>query len=1034
MARGLCFRDAVRLLGGADNRTVAALDKLAGGALLVAAAAGVDFALGLFDPKAEFARLTGDLASGLRDRLSGLGRAERSHRLTAAHAVAVLAAFFEVLSEIELPRDLRLDRADQLRVALDSPPVARRLDRLLAAVVADDIPIPAPHRPHEAVLESLGHYYGQLATRTRDFLAGLAGWDRLDETERARLELRLAELRSRAVTRYEAHFRRLATEFPEFAFWAGLLDHQATRAAVNDLGAGLAGLERALAALAPTPPVAHPLRLAHRDALDRPMISIRDVPDGLHIPALGEAYVTPRFRVAEAGVSDQIASERWWSDRKVRADLPAFLAGHLTAPHATLAPLLVLGQPGAGKSILTQVLAARLATAEYLVVRVVLREVQVEADLQSHLEEAVRNATGEDLTWPALAREAAGALPVVLLDGFDELLQATGASQSDYLERVAEFQRREAALGRPVVVLVTSRTAVADRARPVGGMIVVRLEPFDAGQVAQWLDVWNRANEPYFTANGLCPLTAEVVAPHADLAGQPLMLFMLALYDADDNSLQHHDVALGQAELYEQLLGRFAAREVLKSGGGLTAAGFHQATEQELLRLSVAAFAMFNRTRQWVTEAELDADLAALLTAPQRPTAELRATLTAAQLMFGRFYFIHETQAVQDDRRLRTYEFLHATFGEYLVGRLVTEELRDLTAAARAMGHRGRPGVLDDSFLHALLSFAPLVMRETTVSFIGERLATVAETDRAVLRELLLSLARQALQARHTDAFAGYRPRPATQPERHAAYSVNLTILLVLVSGRLSVDELFPDAAEPVDAWRRLTLLWRSQLPGEGWKALIHRFTVERAWQGERRTAFVVPSEAASPGWEPDTYWTYGRYWPGHPTRPVEPYQRLGWYEGTFGYLRNQGRFQCEADDDVVVHALDPFHPGLSAAVFTFHHGGVLPRPVSGAHALIALWLAATSPGDAETVTWAFTVAWEFAAHGFAPSDADQRHRYRVQVLNLLVLIADRFPVDWFTRLRSELRELAAAEAHENDTLLAGLLDGLGLAEPRAFD
>jgi hypothetical protein len=56
---------------------------------------------------------------------------------------------------------------------------------------------------------------------------------------------------------------------------------------------------------------------------------------------------------------------------------------------------------------------------------------------------------------------------MVMLDGFDELLQATGVSQSDYLEKVAEFQRREADQGRPVAALVTSRTAVADRARAV---------------------------------------------------------------------------------------------------------------------------------------------------------------------------------------------------------------------------------------------------------------------------------------------------------------------------------------------------------------------------------------------------------------------------------------------------------------------------------------------------------------------------------------------------------------------------------------
>ena len=124
----------------------------------------------------------------------------------------------------------------------------------------------------------------------------------------------------------------------------------------------------------------------------------------------------------------------------------------------------MLGQPGSGKSVLTQVLAARLPPEQFLVVRVVLREVAADADLQTQIEHAIRSATGDNLAWPDLARSAGDALPAVLLDGFDELLQATGVSQTDYLKKVAAFQAREADQGRPVAVVVNSRTAVADRA------------------------------------------------------------------------------------------------------------------------------------------------------------------------------------------------------------------------------------------------------------------------------------------------------------------------------------------------------------------------------------------------------------------------------------------------------------------------------------------------------------------------------------------------------------------------------------------
>jgi predicted NACHT family NTPase len=175
----------------------------------------------------------------------------------------------------------------------------------------------------------------------------------------------------------------------------------------------------------------------------------------------------------------------------------------LTEPAATVVPLLVLGQPGAGKSVLTRVLAARLPATDFLPVRVELRDVPADADLQDQIEYAVRAATGEALTWPDLVRSAGDALPVVLLDGFDELLQATGVSQSDYLTRVVKFQQREEDQGRPVAVVVTSRTAVADRARIPAGSRVVRLEPFRAEQVEQWLTMWNSANTSYLASRGL---------------------------------------------------------------------------------------------------------------------------------------------------------------------------------------------------------------------------------------------------------------------------------------------------------------------------------------------------------------------------------------------------------------------------------------------------------------------------------------------------------------------------------------------------
>ena len=78
-----------------------------------------------------------------------------------------------------------------------------------------------------------------------------------------------------------------------------------------------------------------------------------------------------------------------------RDDACRFLAAYLTSPAALEAPLILLGQPGSGKSVLTRILAARLPTTDFLTIRVELRQVPAEADLQDQIEFAVRASTGE---------------------------------------------------------------------------------------------------------------------------------------------------------------------------------------------------------------------------------------------------------------------------------------------------------------------------------------------------------------------------------------------------------------------------------------------------------------------------------------------------------------------------------------------------------------------------------------------------------------------------------------------------------------
>lgn len=1001
MARGLSYADAVRLLGGSEARVAQALDQLTGGLLLAGSASGVGFAASLFDPAGKLARLSGELAFAVSQRLGGLSRFDRSERITAAHAVIVLTAYFEVVGETELPFDFaecELARADQVALVIDGAG-STRLGDLGAALLGAPVPMPASQRPFESTLEDLRRFYTGLSNEVVRFVAGLSVWDRLTDTDRWRLQDRLCpQLSGRAVSRYEELFRRLAGECTEIALWANMVDHQATRARIQRLDGDLAAVKQVLAGIADgRAPVERRMALsqAYRAALERPPLVVGQMLPGLCIPLLGKAYVNPDFRVAPVESADQLVEEAWWARQQVRGDLQGFLDAYLAAAQATEAPLLVLGQPGSGKSVLVTVLAAQLLPSEFLAVIVKLRETPADADVQAQIEHAIRSATGETVAWPDLVRGAGDALPVVLLDGFDELLQATGASQSDYLEKVAEFQRREADQGRPVVVVVTSRTAVADRARSVWGMVAIRLEPFRDGQVRQWLQVWNDTNAAYLTGRGLRPLDPERALAHAELASQPLLLLMLAIYDAADNALQREAAALGRGELYERLLTGFAEREVRRMEPSLAADSLDRAIEHELMRLSVVALAMFNRRRQWVAQPELDKDLPALLGGlhDHRSPAELRARLTAGQVVIGRFFFVHEAQATRDGTRLSTYEFLHATFGEYLVARLVARELSDLAEAAEINARRSRPATVDDSFLHALLSFAALTTRSTTLTFLIERLAPLPTNRRETLTRLLLSLFHEALEQRRSTAYETYEPEHLPVTARHAAYSANLVLLTVLAGDEVSAAELFPGNRDGIDQWRRLTFLWKSQLPAEGWNGLVHALALSREWRDDRRTIRLrfVENDIATP--PIDLGWSYA-----NAARRAEQHNGVArWRHYSFEDLRLHSYFMCDRTEDTLMHALEPFAGTLDPAV------GTLLRlsdgsTISPAQALITLWFSASRTAPAEDLLAAYETCLLIAVDGFYSTralDISAQQDYCTLILRQLAANSYRLPPEW---------------------------------------
>jgi len=835
MARAtpLTYSGALAILGRHSPVVVEVLDRVAGAGILLGAIVHPP-ALGMVDGKQEAGRLVRDLLSPVLERVRGTHGRSRHDLIAAAHTTIVVAALFDALRQTLGPLydQLKVTDAEKLRLATARGDLISQsgwVDQLADA----DLPLPSPTGGFEENLnDRLAPRVAGLADSALAFFEGLRAWSRSTNAGDVvpRIVARWREL-------YRELYLRLSSDVPEFFVWASFGEHAATRDELRRINLRLSEvLDRASEAmgklhdiLVAGATVDRPRRgtiragLARTAAavLDQPLLRSSKPPGGISLPSVAGGFVTPRFRYAVASGPSPAAmsQEQWWADRPTRDGLDVFLAACLAHPDSARLPLVVLGHPGAGKSLLSEILAARLPSERFAVVPVQLRRVNADDRLLVQVETALHDILHEQVSWGALAEESADVTRVVILDGFDELIQATGTTQSSYLTEAARFQAEELALGRSVAVIVTSRTIVLDRARVPDGSLVIKLEEFSDEQIEQWLTAWNRANVR--TAR-FRKLTTTEILRHGALARQPLLLTLLSIYHADPSAARIDADGMSTATLYRMLLDNFIHRQVADKPDRTPG-------EEELprllgdarWRLSIAAFAMFNRRRQYVGDHDLERDLEVFLGRERDPAQGFDRPAERARRTVAGFFFVHVARADEHtDQARRTYEFLHATFSEYLIAERALI-LLDGYAQRREL-YQSDPSAHeapDDSMLRAMLSYQPLSLRRQIVEFARGLVTHYPATRLPAMRKAALALLAQA----RLRAFGrlDYEPVPPDVVDAAAAYTANLTILRLLLSAdKIVLDSLAPPGTDVRRWWRSTVRLWQAGLDDEAWESM----------------------------------------------------------------------------------------------------------------------------------------------------------------------------------------------------------------------
>lgn len=859
------YEGALRVLGKHDRPWLDATDTFLGIGILVGGAVEPDV-LDLVDPKNEATACVRKVLDGITNKLTGLSGTQRHELIAAAHTIIAVTSVFDAFRE-EIGQDftqLKITDREKFRIFKVEPPDKKKEVAALPRLTSLDVPAPNATRGfYENLNDNLEKFFHQAVELAGAFVRGLENPPRRIGSAEF-----LKAVTARCAGLYTSHYLGLASAIPEFFIWALLGENAATRSKIGENHAELLErltsirteslelLSQLLTKLSSPPPSPNEkyfrkLRKLTEATLGRLLIGPDVDPSSVDaaFPTVEDGFIAPSYRFTVYRKETVASSRKWWRDNTaIREDLDTFLAAHLAGEESTTRPLLVLGEPGAGKSLLMDVLAARLHPDRFTVITVPLRSVRPEDSLKDQIDTVLHRTVSKSFGWDQLSDECGDRLPVILLDGFDELIQASGVHQSNYLKQVQEFQKHQTITERPVAVVVTSRVLVADRAQIPFDVPIVKLEEFDDDRIERWLAAWNTAN---LDTPGFRPLTLAALNQHLELASQPLLLLMLAIYAADPGQAPLDDPDLSNAELYRRLINSFVVRQVGYKGSETPSPDIiTKLAAKSARRLGIAAFAMFNRGHQYVTATELKQDLAVFEQAtPAMPSTTFDTPIDDADRTVENFFFIHSPK-LRDGTMLagRTYEFLHATFGEFLIAE-VTMKLLVRLAAARAR-HAADPDeepAPDDSRLFALISHQAFVKRRPIIDFAQGLYDALPDMDRAAVLNTLDDLIRTLHDRPLNDPYSTYKPASATFVSRLATYSANLVCLRVFLGheGPTPVSSLFAqDGGNPLAGWRSTVNLWKSGLDSEGWRAILAIITLE-----ETDTWYIVEQRAMYPGY-----------------------------------------------------------------------------------------------------------------------------------------------------------------------------------------
>ena len=774
----------------------------------------------------------------------------RYEQMQIAQVMLVYAAYFDTISQY-LPNEnseialLRKEISPNgLRSYLKGLEKAAQQNAGMHRLLEQGIALPDQTQEFSQYEERLKKFYVALNDEFIKFFEQTKFWEELrndsnvenqesNQWQREFFSDLLQKLPEKAVNTYVRQYFELSREFPDFAIWANQKEHEQIESKI-DIGFQKAAEHLRQLTDASTSPGDRAVRMLthyqkkYANYVTDPIIEydMNNLFENIVFPERREIFIPQAFQALSYHHDMQLEREDTWSKSYRGEDIGEYVSSALRHPKYCDQPMLILGLPGAGKTLLCHMLAAQILSAEYFVIIIRLRDTDANGTIIAQVNAQIKQDLGENCTWDDI-RYASLDKPILLIfDGYDELLQASGKTYSNYLQNITTFQTDERRIYNLFVrCIVTSRVTLIDKASISQNSQILRLCDFNDMRVQEWCDIWNEKHVQHFATHSMKKFVVPESGKVKELSRQPLLLLMLALYEMNGGHLQEQD-DISRAKLYYQLIMDFVIRERKKDSEfrHTVSEAQKRAVQDDFLHLSIAALGMYNRKKLFIQCGELDADLAFLTQGAATVDDTDERALSESDQLIGSFFFIH-TSSMPTNRgatKVSAYEFLHNTFGEFLTAYYILNTAFQMIKRQR-LDEEGDEAF---SWTKALrkkwcvgLAYAPLFTRPVVLNMIHE-LSDVFLQNSGLDAEKVRDVLDTRLHEEFHDIISGeffstlqeilnMQGNPYKHPElmvHVAVYSVNLILLRATICGN---GFTFTDGLGSASDWQKLTHIWR---------------------------------------------------------------------------------------------------------------------------------------------------------------------------------------------------------------------------------